>query len=173
LAGQPIPADGNDIEHTASGVLEGEHAPFARDVLGLKMKFLEMMDDDFNTAGAIAVLHEIAGTINGFVEHNNLERSARPQLVGLTVSAAVTLRNLGRILGLFGQFAPGAGSAAAATVAPIDTGLTDQLMTLLIQLRADARKSRSFALADAIRKGLTDIGITLEDRADGTIWRKD
>ena len=51
--------------------------------------------------------------------------------------------------------------------------VTDRVMKLLIQLRADARTNKNFALADAIRKGLTDIGITLEDRADGTIWRKE
>ena len=53
-----------------------------------------------------------------------------------------------------------------------DAGLVDQLMKLLIQVRADARKAKNFATADAVRKGLTEIGITLEDRPDGTIWRK-
>jgi cysteinyl-tRNA synthetase len=43
----------------------------------------------------------------------------------------------------------------------------------MIKLRADARTSKNFALADAIRNGLTELGITLEDRADGTVWRKD
>ena len=45
-------------------------------------------------------------------------------------------------------------------------------MKLLIHLRNEARKNKNFALADAIRKGLTEIGVTLEDRPDGTIWRK-
>ena len=48
----------------------------------------------------------------------------------------------------------------------------DQVMTLMIQLRKDARTSKNFALADAIRDGLTKIGVTLEDRPDGTGWRK-
>jgi cysteinyl-tRNA synthetase len=46
-------------------------------------------------------------------------------------------------------------------------------MKLLIDIRANARKDKNFALADHVRKGLEAIGITLEDRADGTIWRKD
>ena len=50
--------------------------------------------------------------------------------------------------------------------------LTDDLMKLIIQLRKSAREQKNFALADAIRKGLTEIGVTLEDRADGTLWRK-
>lgn len=167
LSGQPLPTDGPDIEHAATSALQGEFAPFVREVLALKMKFLEMMDDDFNTAGAIAVMHELAGSINAFIEQNDLERNSQTQRVEMVVAAAVTLRNLGRILGLFRQ------AAGTAAVAQPDSGLSDQLMKLFIQLRADARKNRNFALADAIRKGLSDLGVTLEDRADGTIWRKE
>jgi cysteinyl-tRNA synthetase len=49
---------------------------------------------------------------------------------------------------------------------------TDEVMKLLIQLRADARAAKDFATGDAIRNGLTAIGITLEDRAGGTEWTK-
>ena len=45
-------------------------------------------------------------------------------------------------------------------------------MKLLIQIRQDARRDKNFALADAVRKGLIQTGVTLEDRADGTTWRK-
>jgi cysteinyl-tRNA synthetase len=48
--------------------------------------------------------------------------------------------------------------------------LVGQLMTLLIELRAAARTNKDFATADKIRKDLTDFGITLEDRPDGTEW---
>jgi cysteinyl-tRNA synthetase len=44
-------------------------------------------------------------------------------------------------------------------------------MQLLIDLRAEARKAKNFAMADQIRKRLTEIGVTLEDRAGGTGWR--
>jgi cysteinyl-tRNA synthetase len=46
------------------------------------------------------------------------------------------------------------------------------LMQLLIQLRADARTAKDFTTADTIRNRLTDIGITLEDRASGTEWSR-
>jgi cysteinyl-tRNA synthetase len=49
---------------------------------------------------------------------------------------------------------------------------TDAIMRLLIQLRADSRVAKDFATADTIRNRLTDIGITLEDRAGGTEWTK-
>jgi cysteinyl-tRNA synthetase len=47
---------------------------------------------------------------------------------------------------------------------------TDAIMKLLIQLRADARAGKDFATADAIRNGLTALGVTLEDRTGGTEW---
>jgi cysteinyl-tRNA synthetase len=45
-----------------------------------------------------------------------------------------------------------------------------QLMPLVIDLRAAARKNKNFAVADKIRDGLAPLGITLEDRAGGTEW---
>jgi len=135
-------------------------------VLNFKMKFLEMMDDDFNTAGAIAVLHEVAGDVNAFIERHNIEANKQADLLPSVAAAAQTLRKLGLVLGLF---RPGGAKAAAAK----DSGTVDQLMALLIQLRADARASKNFAIADGVRNGLAKIGITLEDRPDGTVWRKD
>ena len=53
------------------------------------------------------------------------------------------------------------------------SALADQLMDLILVLRAEARKKKDFATADAIREGLTKLGITVEDRPGGTIWRKE
>ena len=76
-----------------------------------------------------------------------------------------TLRALGNIMCLFKQkSAPVEAGSAAATL--------DAVMKLLIKLRQDARAAKNFNLADAIRDGLTGIGITLEDRPGDTGWRK-
>ena len=48
-----------------------------------------------------------------------------------------------------------------------------QLMQLLIDMRAIARKKKDFEIADGIRKRLTEMKVTLEDRPDGTIWRRE
>ncbi|HVW35829.1 MAG TPA: cysteine--tRNA ligase, partial [Pirellulales bacterium] len=50
--------------------------------------------------------------------------------------------------------------------------LVGQLMQLVIEMRADARKSKNFAMADKIRERLTALGITLEDRPSGTEWTR-
>jgi cysteinyl-tRNA synthetase len=162
---QPPPAKEPDMEQMSGALLDTEHAQFTRSILGFKMKFLEMMDDDFNSAGAIAVLHEMAGEINSLIQRKDLEAKKDPETAGAVAAAAQSLKNLGMVLGLFRM--------PMTNVAPKDTGLTDQLMKLIIQLRQTSRESKNFAMADAIRKGLTDIGITLEDRPGGTEWRKE
>ncbi len=165
LTGKP-PVDGSqDMDQIAGRLLESEVGNFVRQVVGDKMRFLEMMDDDFNTAGAIAVLHEITGSINGFLEKNRADTERHPEVVETAAAAVQTLRKLGRILGLFRPEIPG--------VAAKEPGTVEQLMALLIQVRNEARKTKQFALADSVRDGLKTIGITLEDRPDGTGWRRE
>jgi cysteinyl-tRNA synthetase len=165
LTGQPVTDNSPNAESIAAPMLDSEHGgPFLRAILNLKIKFLEMMDDDFNTAGATAVLHEMAGEANSFIERHELERTRHDELLKAVAAATATLRNLGTLLGLM---------RAKQPVSKKDDALTNDLMALLIKLRQDARRDKNFALADAIRNGLTGIGVTLEDRADGTIWRKE
>jgi cysteinyl-tRNA synthetase len=166
LTGKPVTPSSPDAESVAGSLIESEHGHFIRDAINLKIKFLEMMDDDFNTAGAIAVLHELAGEANSFIERYELEKTRAEELLTAVAAAAVTLRKLGGLLNLF------RGGANGATKKK-DDSLTEQLMQLMIQLRADARNGKNFALADGIRDGLAKIGVTLEDRADGTVWRKE
>jgi cysteinyl-tRNA synthetase len=168
LLGQPLSDTAPDLDSYAGALLESDLAPFAKAILGLKMKFMEMMDDDFNTAGAIAVMHEMAGEINSFIEQNQVEKNRKHDRVQALAAATVTLRKLGLILNLFHR-----DLAKSAARQETTAGLASQLMDLLIRLRQEARQSKNFALADSIRKGLAEIGVTLEDRADGTGWRKE
>ncbi|HEX8324295.1 MAG TPA: cysteine--tRNA ligase [Tepidisphaeraceae bacterium] len=125
-------------------------------------KFVVSMDDDFNTAGAIAALHEMAGAINGEIERSGVENAADPSSVAVVLAAAGRFKFLAGLLGL--TFAPPEKKK--------DDGLTDPLMQLIIRLRAEARKRKDFATADAIRDGLNELKITLEDKKDGTVWRQ-
>lgn len=161
------PAEQKDMEQHSTSMLQGEHEHFARDVLNFKMKFLEMMDDDFNTAGAIGVMHQLASDINRFVDLSGIEKEKHPEIVKHVAAAGLTLRRLGQVLGLFRKL-----PAAVAEPAKEGGELLDKAMALLIQLRNDARKQKNFALADGIRDGLAKIGVQLDDRPDGTGWRK-
>jgi cysteinyl-tRNA synthetase len=51
-----------------------------------------------------------------------------------------------------------------------DEGLASELIELLIKMRADARANKDYALGDRIRDELQAVGVTLEDRSDGTEW---
>jgi cysteinyl-tRNA synthetase len=164
ILGEPLSDAASDMDRIAASLLESDHANYARNVLGLKLKFLEMMDDDFNTAGAIGALHEMAGEINAFIERNDLDRSKYDDLADAAAAGVQTLRQLGQVLGLF--LLPSTATAA-------NDVLPGQLMDLIIRLRQDARAKKNFELADAIRKGLTEIGITMEDGPHGTRWRKE
>ena len=68
----------------------------------------------------------------------------------------VVLKELTQILGLFQR--------PAAAGQPANDSLTAPLMACLIDLRARLRKEKNFGLADEIRKRLTELGVTLEDR---------
>ncbi len=126
--------------------------------------FEAKMDDDFNTAGAIAELHQMAGAINGYIESRKLEQTPDANAIAIASAGVAELRNLGQTIGLF---------RSTGESPKKDTGLADELMKLIIELRADARKTKNFALADSIRNGLTKIGVTLEDRPGETLWRKE
>jgi cysteinyl-tRNA synthetase len=126
--------------------------------------FLESMSDDFNTGGAVGALFDLLTTLNRFADARKLEAGAGDAAALADFERGVlVLRELSAILGLFQE------PVAAAPKA--DDKLVGGLVSLLIDLRAEARKARNFAQADQIRKRLADLGVTLEDRPGGTGWR--
>jgi cysteinyl-tRNA synthetase len=128
-------------------------------------KFLAAMDDDFNTGGAIGELFELAKVANKFCDDADLEGkgSGDAAAVAAFTSLLTTLKELSNILGIF--VAPPAKPPASG-----GDELLGQVMPLVIELRAAARKNKNFAVADKIRDALSPVGITLEDRAGGTEW---
>ena len=145
-----------------------------RAVLELKMKFLEMMDDDFNTAGAIAVLQELAGEINSYIERSGWKRKKTPgAITAVAGRVADACANWAAARLVHSTRRPSRARRLPPAAWPTEKSLADQLMQLIIQLRATARRRKDFATADAIRDGLAKMKITLEDRADGTRWRKE
>jgi cysteinyl-tRNA synthetase len=148
------------------GNSESDNDAMRRQFHELRSQFLESMDDDFNTGGGIGVLFELVRALNKFVDDAGLEAAQKPdgeKLATLKLGAKV-LRELAATLGLFQR--PPAEAAAGGDE------LVGQLMQLVIEMRADARKSKNFAMADKIRERLTALGITLEDRPSGTEWTR-
>ncbi|MBC7083812.1 MAG: cysteine--tRNA ligase [Firmicutes bacterium] len=120
-------------------------------------KFIQGMDDDFNTAVALAAVHDLARSVNDAL-HSGSEVSS-----GGLRRAVDTMEELGGILGLFREKEEGAA----------DSGLMDGLVELLVQVRGELRAKKEWALADRIRDGLREMGIVLEDTASGTVWKRE
>ncbi len=134
------------------------------EVKALREKFLAAMDDDFNTAIAIASLFDYVRVVNKFIDQHGLEAKKPAAELATLDAMMLMLRELTGVLGLFLE--PPQKAAGA------DEGLVAKLMELVIEIRANARKSKDFATADLVRNKLTEAGIVLEDRPDGTGWSK-
>ena len=78
----------------------------------------------------------------------------------------LTMRELTALLGIFMS------EQTEDETMSEDQGLTEQLMQLMLALREEARANKDFTTADRIRDGLLQVGITIEDRADGAQWHK-
>lgn len=128
-----------------------------------RQRFVTAMDDDFNTGAALAELFELVRVLNRHADTAGLEKPGRDaSALDAFRAGARALRELTQILGLF---------RAPAEKPPETGGLTEPLMTLLIELRATLRKEKNFKLADEIRNRLAALGVVLEDRPDGTGWK--
>ena len=143
------------LYHALRGIVPAKAADVPES--GHDRRFSEAMDDDFNTAGAIAVLHAVANEINQH-RREGREDDARQ-------SAAILVR-LGGVLGLLQQDPEAFFQADAGG----ELGAED--IEAMIQARADARKAKDFAEADRIRDELLEKGIILDDSREGTTWRK-
>ncbi|NOY98855.1 MAG: cysteine--tRNA ligase [Chloroflexi bacterium] len=115
-----------------------------------KTAFLEAMDDDFNTAGALGYLFELVRAINTARDAGATDEQLQP--------AQDTLRELTGVLGLRLEEKQGSGDA-------------DKFIDLLVEVRSEARKQKLWALSDLIRDKLAELGVTIEDNKDGTSWR--
>lgn len=117
-------------------------------------QFNAAMDDDFNTPEALAVLFELAREINRLREHDLTQAAAHGAL----------LRHLGGIMGIL--------SLSPDTFLQQGNSSDAEQIEQLIRERNFARSNKDWNTADKIRQQLSEMGIILEDNAQGTTWRK-
>ena len=116
-----------------------------------RQAFVESMDDDFNSAGALAALFELVRAVNTARDAGAADAELRP--------AQDVLRMLTGVLGLrLGEKKSRGGE------------VSDKLISFLVDLRTEAREKKEWSTSDNIRNTLEDLGIKLEDSKDGTTW---
>jgi cysteinyl-tRNA synthetase len=121
-------------------------------------RFITLMDDDFNTPGALGALFDLAGEIN--------RRRHAPGQSDATAAAELpalqaTLRELAGVLGL----------DLSADVASTGQAAAEPFVDLLLEIRRELRTAKQWALADRIRDALRERGVVVEDQAGGSTWR--
>ena len=139
-----------DFEKKASGenMTEAERVDFHEIILS-KQKFEASMDDDFNTADAIAAVFEIVRVSNS------------------TVNEESTLSYIKHILSVLSKLCDVLGIKTKRKEVILDEDIEK-----LILSRSEARKNKDFKRADEIRNELLEKGIVLEDTREGVKWKR-
>jgi cysteinyl-tRNA synthetase len=158
LAGQQIP-EGTAIldDPRAAGVVAG---------------FEEAMDDDFNTARAVAHMGEAARYLNELADMKakDVKKLGRERWLATLRKAAADLRLVGGSVGLFGA-EPSRAVVELRDFAAACRGLDRALVEGRIAARAQARQDKDFARSDAIRDELLAMGVEVRDTPRGSVWK--
>jgi cysteinyl-tRNA synthetase len=166
FSNEAVDAAGRGLErlnHTVRAVRERRKSASIQetdvplDLARYKSAFLAAMDDDFNTPQAIAVLFDLSKKVN--------------QL--LNAGTSLSEKCLHDILALYDELGGGIlGLKLGAEAHSGDEQLVEGLMSLILRIRSEIRAQKMYGLSDAIRAELQKLGIVLEDKKDGTAWRR-
>jgi cysteinyl-tRNA synthetase len=126
-----------------------------------KHDFEEVMNEDFNTAGALAVLFNVTREVNHLL--NSGEKASKGVLSEIDSFFRVYG---GDILGIVPD------KSLQMEEKEKDFELEDNLIKALAETRNELRESKQWELSDKIRDRLSELGIVIEDRKDEVVWRK-
>lgn len=129
------------------GVKNAKNCP--AEIEQIRNKFIEAMDDDFNTPQALACVFELVNTVNKNIGQADFAFSAKAALKEMLGILGITLK-----------------------VVNNESAISEEEIKSRIQDRANAKKSKDYALADKIRKELETKGVILEDTKEGATWRR-
>lgn len=138
--------------------LEGLDLELYQNLIRSEKKFFDAMNDDFNTPVAISALFETSSNVNNYLKNSN-----KPNTVLLSRAFNFFL-NTGEIFGLFTKF-------KVKREEKEEYDLLEKLVTLVVDIRNEARRRKDWETADKIREKLKKLGIFLEDTKDKTIWK--
>ncbi len=142
------------IEEELSKNREGNKIEF--DFVQWYQKFEEAMNDDFNSAQAVAVLFDFTREVNRVIaENESLDYQFYEEVKNYLRKTAED------VLGII--------SFEKKDSLP---SLEDDLIKLLIQIRSEAKQNKNYALSDKIRDELKSLGVILQDTKEGTNYKK-
>ncbi len=124
-----------------------------------KARFEKAMDDDFNTPEALAVMFDLVKELN----------KSKSNKDGSTNQLAATLRSLGDLLGILQLDAETFLKSAGGFD---NNAISEEDIEKLIEDRLIARTNKEWAESDRIRDYLKGSGVILDDRKEGTVWRR-
>jgi len=127
------------------------------DIAGLKQKFEDAMNDDFNTPILISHIFEAVKMINSIKAENE----------------TISEKDLAELQNLLNDYVFDVLGLQTAEKANSQDELTEDLMELFIKMRKEAKDNKNYGLADEIRNKLTSLNITLKDSKEGTSWEKE
>jgi len=159
---------GTDFSNISPRNLSGKDEEVFGKVNILPEKFVEAMDDDFNTAKAIGYIFDAIRMINGYMADKEFVLTSESLFV--LDSARNNVRKVGKVLGLFLED-PDEYFEKDKKREAGKQGLDTEEIERLIEERREARVAKDWARADEIRDILAAKKVVLKDTADSTTWK--